>query len=178
MIDKYTYRSVGVFTNQGSRFRALNFIKSLINPMFVIGKLTPWNEDDIPPLPSPASLLVPEPYVYIRPTLIDILDYDYCTQDSNYLDQYKDYHPSLFPTRTDEVGKVLIASHIPEGLLVSPFRAVGLVSDVQLQPNSFYVSSYLPSSILDVGTLHWINYLTPTSLLEGGPHTLSIVINC
>jgi hypothetical protein len=178
MLDKHTYRLVGVFTNQGSRYRALNFIKSLVNPMFVIGKLTPWNDEDIPPTPSPAMLQIPEPYVYVRPTLIDILDYDYCSQDSSYLDQYKDYHPSLFPTRTEEVGKVLIASHISQGLIVSPFRVVGLVSNVELVPNTPYLSSYLPVSILDVGILHWVNYLSPTSLLEGGPHTLSIVINC
>lgn len=179
MLDKYTYRSVGVFTNQGSRYRALNFIKSLTNPMFVVGKLTPWGDTtDIPPIPSPALVDVIEPYIYLRPTLIDILDYDYCSEDSNYLDEYKDYHPTLFPTRTDDVGKVLIATNVPRGLLGSTFRCIALISDVNVNPSIEYSSYYYPSDIEDWGVLHWINYMTPTSLLEGGPHTLSIVINC
>lgn len=178
MIDKYTYRLAGVFTNQGSRFRATNFIRSLVNPMFVFGKLTPWNNEDIPPIPVPSELKVLEPHIYLRTTLIDILDYEYCSEDSNYLDEFKDYHPSLFPTKSNEVAKVIIATHIPKNLITSSFRAIGLVSDVDITPGTPYSQYYRPQEIINAGTLHWINYLSPTSLAIGGPHTVSIIINC
>lgn len=178
MIDKHTYRLAGTFTNQGTRLRAINFISSLVNPMFVLGQLSVWNSEDVPPIPLPNLLEIPEPYMYIRPTLIDLIDYNYCSKDSSYLDEYKDYHPSLFPTRTEEVGKVLIAAHIPRGLLAIPFRAIGLVSNVVVAPTSEYLPYYPPGEIIDSGDLHWVNYFSPTSLGEGGPHTISIVINC
>lgn len=178
MFNTQTYKSIGVFTAQGSRFRALNFIKALINPMFVLGKTTPWNTLDEPPPPSQTISMIQEPLIYLRPTLIDILDYDYCGSDSSYLDAYKDYHPSLFPTKTTDVGKVLIVTHVPKALITTPFRSMALVSGVELVPGIPYESYYEPQHITSTEVIHWISYFTPTNWLQGGPHTLSIVIDC
>lgn len=163
--------------------RVLNFIQQ--GPFyFALGKPTPWNIEDSPPVIPDDLLTIPDPFIYKRVYKVLPAIQSDCGELKMYTQSgWTSWHTFDIDSITREgSGYLYYPTHVYISLEINDqdyqatsYRCVGLHSHVQLSLDANPNELVYPPSFVSPGVLEWVCFHTPV-FKQGIPRTLDFLI--